>query len=541
MNSAEEDTQRLLPHGTVRILDETRKDDLILLPEPTDSPNDPLNWSLSRKIWSSSIVLFITALTAATSNSFGAAGTALQSQFNISFNQQNTAAGVLFLGIGYGTLALSSAPWLYGRRIAYLICLAFSIIGNAMFGKITGAGLAIGSQLFVGGSEAVAEAHVQLSLFDLFFQHQRGLVLGLYVFAISVGTFLGPLISGYIADSPLNWPWIGWFAAIISAGTLVITYFGLEETAFDRTAYLNKRRDSYSAQPAPAHARGSDHQSEKPRGLGEVDTYVGQGPQHRQWESSTYWQRIALITPAPNVVGLGIRQYFMRMWNNVRIIWFPAVLYAGIQWGFQDAWLTFYLTTENNNYTSDPYNYGDARDSIMTVPTLIGSIIGCIYGGYISDVFVKQIAKRNNGIYEAEQRLWLMIPPAILCPIGLIIFGFGTYKVWPWQAAYVALGFIGFGWGCAGDLSLAYAMDAYPDMVLEGMVGVSVINNTLACIFTFVCSDWMDVNSVAEVFTVVGIIAFVIMLPLTLFMIWYGKRLRVWSTPSYEKFLAKRT
>jgi hypothetical protein len=54
---------------------------------------------------------------------------------------------------------------------------------------------------------------------------------------------------------------------------------------------------------------------------------------------------------------------------------------------------------------------------------------------------------------------------------------------------YVGLGMIGFGWGCAGDLSMAYLMDAYPEMVLEGMVGVAVINNTLACIFTFTASE----------------------------------------------------
>lgn len=35
---------------------------------------------------------------------------------------------------------------------------------------------------------------------------------------------------------------------------------------------------------------------------------------------------------------------------------------------------------------------------------------------------------------------------------------------------------------------MAYLMDAYPDMVLEGMVGVAVVNNSLACIFTFVAS-----------------------------------------------------
>ena len=37
---------------------------------------------------------------------------------------------------------------------------------------------------------------------------------------------------------------------------------------------------------------------------------------------------------------------------------------------------------------------------------------------------------------------------------------------------YVGLGFIGFGWGVAGDLALTYLGDCYPDMILEGMVGV---------------------------------------------------------------------
>lgn len=176
----------------------------------------------------------------------------------------------------------------------------------------------------------------------------------------------------------------------------------------------------------------------------------------------------------------------------------------------------------------------------MNVPTLIGAVIGCIYGGYGSDVFVRYMARRKGGIYEAEDRLWLMLLPAVLCPVGLILFGVGTTGLWPWPGPYIGLGLIGFGWGCAGDLSLAYTMDAYPDMILEGMVGVSVINNTLACVFTFVCSDWMNVHSVAEVFITIGILAFFFMLPLTIFMLVYGKRLRRWTTPHYERFLRAR-
>ena len=71
-------------------------------------------------------------------------------------------------------------------------------------------------QLFVGASEACAEANVQLSLSEIFFQHQRGTVLGIYVLSTSIGTYLGPLIGGFVADR-LGWRWIGWFSVIISS------------------------------------------------------------------------------------------------------------------------------------------------------------------------------------------------------------------------------------------------------------------------------------------------------------------------------------
>ena len=133
-----------------------------------------------------------------------------------------------------------------------------------------------------------------------------------------------------------------------------------------------------------------------------------------------------------------------------------------------------------------------------------------------------------------------MFLPSVLSSLGLYIFGISTDRVWPWQAAYIALGFIGFGWGCAGDLSMAYLMDAYPDMVLEGMVGVSVINNTFACIFTFVASIWMDKDSVTSVFIAIGTVSSVLMIGSTVLMMMYGKHFRRLTAPQYKKFLYRR-
>lgn len=80
----------------------------------------------------------------------------------------------------------------------------------------------------------------------------------------------------------------------------------------------------------------------------------------------------------------------------------------------------------------------------MNVPCLIGAVIGCFYGGVMSDAFVMWAAKRNGGIKEAESRLYFMFLAGFLGPIGMLLFGIGTANGWSWPVPYVGLGFIGF-------------------------------------------------------------------------------------------------
>lgn len=82
-------------------------------------------------------------------------------------------------------------------------------------------------------------------------------------------------------------------------------------------------------------------------------------------------------------------------------------------------------------------------------------------------------------------------------------------------------------------------MDAYPEMVLEGMVGVAVINNTLACVLTFTASLWIEASGLANTFIAIGIISLVFQ-SLVIPMIYYGKRIRRRSAERYRKFLYLR-
>ncbi|KAF3799801.1 Protein HOL1 [Colletotrichum gloeosporioides] len=555
--------------GTRRLYDENgstfssdasllKHGDIVLVPQPTDSPNDPLRWSLARKIWHSCLVLYIVGLTAATSNNAGSGADGVNEEYGISYDVFNTGAGVLFVAIGYWTLLSSPLVHLYGRRLGYLISMLLNIGGLIWYARITDVNGVVWSQLFVGAAESVGEATVQLSLLDIWFEHQTGSVLGIYTFATAIGTYLGPLIGANVS-SHLGWRWIGWLGTIICGVSLIVLFFGLEETEFNRDSYLTSDIDHAPHSAAQitektsetgSHGKdaGANDATQKRSQLVEehtshdVDLGRTETARHRASISyarpKTYWDRIRIITPAPNLQGTGAKQYFHRLWHTLRVFTFPAVWYAGWQWGLQNICLTFYLTVQEDWWYGEPWNYTPAQVGNMNLPTLIGSLIGCAYGGYGSDKFMQWMIKRNKGVMEAEFRLYLMALCTIIFPTGMWLFGIGSARGWDWPVPYVGLGFIGFGYGCAGDLSLAYLADAFPEMVLEGMVGVAVINNTIAMVFTFVASYWLD-TGMENCFIVLGVLSFVIM-GTSLPMIIYGKRCRRWAKGRYLRFIEIR-
>lgn len=526
------------------------KDNVILMPQPSDSVNDPLNWVRSKKLWNFLLLAFITGFTAATSNDAGATQDTLNGLYGISYTSMNAGAGVLFITIGWTTFLLTPVASLYGRKLSYVICISLGLLGAIWFALSKRTTDTIWSQLFVGASEACAEAHVQQSLTDMYFQHQLGSVLTGYIMATSVGTYLGPLIAGYIVEGA-SFRWVGWTAALISAGLLVVIVFGMHETTFDRKKYkgviqhtsagtfdIKTEKKDKENEKAPEIVNDGSVGSNMSVHSNDLELAVTQKRGAREPKIS-YWKLVALITKAPNLIGTGIKQYVQRLFLLFRVFLFPPTLFSGLVWGMQDALLTFYLTVEDDQYYDPPYNYGTTKVALMNVPCLIGAVIGCIYAGIMSDWFMIWMAKRNGGVQEAEYRLYFLIVPAILTPIGLILFAVGTDQNWPWFPTYFGLALIGVGFGSSGDVSMGYLMDAYPDMVIEMMAGVSVINNMFGCIFTFACSLWLDSMGNTKTFIILAVVTLIVMGAGIPFII-YGKKIRKWTKPWYLDYCLRR-
>ena len=82
----------------------------------------------------------------------------------------------------------------------------------------------------------------------------------------------------------------------------------------------------------------------------------------------------------------------------------------------------------------------------------VGSLLGTFLSQWLSDYMATFMARRNNGIYEPEFRLVIMIPYVLMAVAGLVAFGASitAQEAWP---VPVVLGF--------GMFTLAYTTRCY--------------------------------------------------------------------------------
>lgn len=112
----------------------------------------------------------------------------------------------------------------------------------------------IGSRILLGFGAAPFEQLPALTVDDQFFIHQRGLGLSIYTLALTTGSFLGPIATGFVIDSmgwrcPSSFPLqsspaqltvqigVYWFYAIFLFSVAALAFFALEETGFPRRTY----------------------------------------------------------------------------------------------------------------------------------------------------------------------------------------------------------------------------------------------------------------------------------------------------------------
>lgn len=85
---------------------------------------------------------------------------------------------------------------------------------------------------------------------DIFFEHERGQKIGLWVLAIDLGLLFGPLVGGFVNIA--GYTWIQWLSAILLSVILLLELIFLPETLYARDLlYLQTQETTPAATEQP--------------------------------------------------------------------------------------------------------------------------------------------------------------------------------------------------------------------------------------------------------------------------------------------------
>ena len=150
---------------------------------------------------------------------------------------------------------------------------------------------------------------------------------------------------------------------------------------------------------------------------------------------------------------------------------YPAILWSTLIYSLSIGWLIVLSEAVSEIYKSeDTYHFTSLQAGLVYVSPFVGGILGTAVAGKFSDIIVRYMARRNDGVYEPEFRLVMAIPIAISTCIGLMGFGWSADERDNWIVPTVFFGVISFGCSLGSTTSITFAVDSYRQYAGEALV-----------------------------------------------------------------------
>jgi hypothetical protein len=159
---------------------------------------------------------------------------------------------------------------------------------------------------------------------------------------------------------------------------------------------------------------------------------------------------------------------------------YPAVLWSSMCYALAVGWLIVLSESVAHIYQDrDSYNFTSLQVGLVYISPFVGGVLGTAVAGKISDIVVRFMARKNDGVYEPEFRLVMAIPIALSTVIGLMGFGWSAEEKDNWIVPTIFFGVISFGCSLASTTSVTFVVDSYRMYAGEALVTLNFSKSKL--------------------------------------------------------------
>ncbi|KAI1763834.1 MFS general substrate transporter [Hypoxylon sp. FL1150] len=500
-------SRHLLKHGTGKY------SHIILAPQPSDSPNDPLNWPT----WRKDLILVIVGLSAGVVGAYGPmlspGFVEIAAALNITVNTLSQATAWVILLIGISLFIFNPLAKKIGRRPVYLMSSIIMLSGSIWGALAKDYNSFLGSRMWSGLGMAPYEVLVQCTIADIYYVHQRATRIALWNMFLLCGISGGALIAGYIIEDQ-GWQWTLIWCAIIFGALLPLVILFVPETAYRRSSYERQlAANSTIRRDEKSDSSKKDAPSEQEEKVESVETGVVTERKESFVRSMRLWGGIYTDTPLWKV--------FMRPFV---VFFYPGVLWGFLLYGITLSWIVVFSVVNAVIFTAPPYNFSVSETGLISLSPFILTFIGEVVSGPLNDWVCLYLAKKNHGIYLPEFRLPPIIISFLIGIVGFFGFGATVHFQTHWTGPVLCFGLANMSLAISNASIFGYIIDAHKELSEEAFVAINA-RNLLTFGLTYFVNDWLARDGVLAVFNVLGSV-FIAVNVLTIPLWIFGQRIR---------------
>lgn len=187
---------------------------------------------------------------------------------------------------------------------------------------------------------------------------------------------------------------------------------------------------------------------------------------------------------------------------------------------FSDLWVT---------------TYGQPVDisGLHYIAVALGEIAGSQISGYVMDTIYRRLKHRSGDEGRPEYHIPLMLPGAILAPVGLLLYGWAAQAHKHWMVVDFGMFITTFGLQIAGMPKQAYIIDSYPEHTSSATAASQLLRSLMAFTFPLFAPAMYRALGYGWGNSLLALITFVFGVPAPLLLWWCGPQLRARARESY--------